>query len=128
MTKIAIVGSRKFNDFELLQKVVDGIINDLNLDDVKIVSGGAKGTDSLAEQYAILKNFETIIFKPDWKRYGRGAGIVRNKQIVKNSDIVIAFWDAESKGAKSSIDFALKNNKKCFVYNFITSTLEEKVL
>jgi hypothetical protein len=55
---------------------------------------------------------ELIVFRPDYKRYGRGAPIVRNKQIVQESDLVLAFWDGKSRGTKSSIDFAKNAGKK----------------
>jgi hypothetical protein len=56
---------------------------------------------------------ELIVFKPDYKRYGRGAPIVRNKQIIEEADCVLAFWDGKSRGTKSSIDFAKKAGKEC---------------
>lgn len=57
----------------------------------KIVSGGAKGTDSLAEIYAEKYQLPLVVFKPDWQEYGRGAGIVRNREIIEAADIVVAF-------------------------------------
>lgn len=90
----------------------------MQTDDIKIVSGGAIGADKLAEKYANENKYEKIIFKPDWKRYGNGAGAVRNREIINEADIVIAFWDGESKGTKNSIDIAQKYNKKIIVVKF----------
>jgi hypothetical protein len=72
----------------------------------KIVSGGAKGADSLAEIYAEKYQLPLIVFKPDWQKYGRGAGIVRNREIIEAADMVVAFWDGSSKGTASSLKFA----------------------
>jgi len=103
--KLAIIGSRDFNDYELLSATLDNYSIDL------IVSGGANGADTLAERYASLHQIETLIFKPDYKLYHHGAPLKRNLEIVDASDIVIALWDGESRGTKHAIDYALSQNK-----------------
>jgi predicted Rossmann fold nucleotide-binding protein DprA/Smf involved in DNA uptake len=75
--KIAVIGSRDFADYAKLSQVLNeqpGV--------TKIISGGAKGADSLAEQWAKEKGIETVVYKPDWAKYGRGAGVVRNRLII----------------------------------------------
>ena len=99
--KIAVVGSRTITDATVVHNALDNFIisnkETIGQDIViKIVSGGAKGVDSLAESYAKKRNFETIIFKPDWKRYGKSAGFIRNKDIIQTSNCVIVFWDGKS--------------------------------
>jgi len=111
--KIAIIGSRTFNDYDLLRRSLDEFILEANADISLIVSGGAKGADSLGAEYAKENNIETLIFLPDWKKYGKGAGFVRNQLIIDNADFVIAFWDGESKGTLSSINIAKKQKKVC---------------
>ena len=106
--KVAIIGSRDFNNYELLAKTLDDFTIDM------IVSGGAKGADTLAERYALLHDIEILIFKPDYKLYSRGAPLKRNFQIVDASDIVLAFWDGKSRGTKHAIDYALSQNKQVF--------------
>ena len=113
---IAIIGSRDFNDYELIVSEIKKL--DLHTDDIKIVSGGAKGADRLGEKYADDNNYEKIIYKAEWKRYGGGAGIIRNRLIIKESDIVIAFWDGKSKGTKSSIEIAKKLNKTLVIVDY----------
>ena len=80
-----------------------------------IVSGGAKGVDTLAKEYANLNNIPLIEFLPDYKNYGRRAPILRNIQIVENSDFILALWDGESRGTKFTIDYALKKGVPCKV-------------
>lgn len=109
---VAVIGSRDFSDYELLK---DSLI-DINI--TQIVSGGAKGADSLAERYANENDIPTLILKSDWKKYGRGAGIVRNKQIVEAAEMVIAFWDSKSRGTENSIETARKLNKEVRVIEF----------
>lgn len=104
--KIAVVGSRSFNDFELLEKI---ILENFELKDIEyIVSGGAKGADTMAERFAEKYKIKTIVFIPEWNRYSRGAGFIRNEKIVDNSDFVVVLWNGKSKGTLSSINLARK--------------------
>jgi len=111
--KIAIVGSRTFYDQPLLRESVS---KELDISEIDlIVSGGAKGADSLAEKFADENNISKQIFYPEWSKYGKGAGYIRNKLIIENVDIVFAFWDGKSKGTKHSINLAKELNKQLFV-------------
>lgn len=98
--RIGIVGSRTFNDLQLVRNTIDpeGII--------LVVSGGAKGADSLAEQFAAENNIPTLVFKPEWKKYGYTAGFIRNTTIVENSDHIYAFWDGSSRGTMDTVNKA----------------------
>ena len=113
--KIAIIGSRTFNDYELVCKT----IKELKLETMTyMVSGGAKGADSLGEQYAKEHNIPCKIFKPDWNTYGKSAGFVRNKDIINACDIVVAFWDGKTKGTEHSIMLAKRSNKIVHIIHF----------
>jgi hypothetical protein len=114
--RYAIVGSRTFNDYNKLKDTLN-LLKDLDV----IISGGAKGADSLAQQYAIAFGIQLIEYLPDWKKYGRAAGHIRNKDIVDNCDKLIAFWDGKSKGTLNSIKLAQKSNK---LFNII---MEENI-
>ena len=105
--RVAIIGSRN-----LQVKIEKFLPENISL----IVSGGAKGIDTLAEEYANENSIAKKIFLPDYKKYGKSAPLIRNKLIVDNSDIVIAFWDGVSRGTKFTIDYAKKQSKKVTVY------------
>ena len=104
--KTAIVGSRNITVIDI-EKYVS------NSDE--IVSGGAKGVDLCAAQYAKNKGIKFTEFLPDYNRYGRAAPIIRNKQIVDYADKIIVFWDGKSKGSLSVIEYARKIGKECEV-------------
>ena len=108
--KIAIVGSRNFNNYELMS---NSILSKFNLTDIDaVVSGGAKGADSLAERFAHENNLLLHVKEADWKQYGRAAGPKRNKLIVDEADVVIAFPSPSSKGTLNTIKLAKKAGKR----------------
>jgi len=113
---IAIIGSRTFNNYALLKSEVDKVAADNPIS--LIVSGGAIGADKLGERYAVEHSVDKLVLKPDWNRFGKSAGFIRNKDIVDNADTVIAFWNGESKGTKHSIDYARKLGKQVIIFNF----------
>ena len=110
---LAIIGSRDFDNYYLLETRINFIINQYDID--CIISGGARGADLLGKRYAKENNINYIEYKPDWDKFGKAAGVIRNKDIINTSDIVIAFWDGKSKGTKNSIDIAKKQNKKIYI-------------
>jgi uncharacterized protein related to proFAR isomerase len=110
--KYGIIGSRTFSDYDLLTYVLDK--HNISL----IVSGGARGADSLGARYADERQIHKIIFSPDWDKYGKRAGFIRNKQIVNESDFIIAFWDLHSVGTRHSLDLAKKLGKLSIVVGF----------
>ncbi len=104
--KIAVVGSRDITAINL-----DGYL--LNCDE--IVSGGAKGVDLCAAEYADKHNIKLTVFLPDYKRYGRAAPIKRNEKIVDYADKILVFWNGISKGSNFVIKYAEKIKKECTV-------------
>jgi hypothetical protein len=96
---VGVVGTRTFTNYNLLKTELDKI-NNIDL----IVSGGATGTDKLAERYASEHNIPIKVFKADWNKYGKAAGSIRNKKIINNSNYVIAFWNGKSRGTLNSIN------------------------
>ena len=94
--KVAVIGSRGLT------------VNDLGKylpeDTTEIVSGGAKGIDTCARDYALSHDLKLTEFLPEYSKYGRGAPLKRNLQIIEYADVVIAFWDGKSRGTKYVID------------------------
>lgn len=101
--KIGIIGSRNL--------FVASLENYLPENTTEIVSGGAKGIDNCAREYAIINNIKLTEFLPEYQKYGRVAPLKRNLQIIDYSDMLIAFWNGKSKGTKHVIDSCKKKNK-----------------
>lgn len=104
-----IVGSRGYTDYAEFKAKCDALL--ANKTDIEIVSGGASGTDALAERYARELGYSLQIFPAEWSRYGKRAGYVRNREMhAYNSTFpergVIAFWDGQSKGTAHSFALA----------------------
>lgn len=100
--KVAIVGSRSL--------YVSNIGDYLSAEITEIVSGGAKGVDSSAREYALKNNIRLTEFLSEYKKYGKAAPLKRDMQIINYADKVIAFWDGKSKGTKYVIENCKKTN------------------
>jgi len=107
---LAIVGSRTFQDYELLKTRVLSFMAEkcITKSTTTIVSGGATGADTLAERFATEHNLNLLVFPADWKKYPRAAGPIRNTLIVNASDYLIAFPSRLGKGTQDSIQKAKK--------------------
>ena len=110
---ICFSGSRNFNDYT-------DIIYDVLLSmpkNITVIHGCAKGVDSAVDLIAEGLGLKVLKFPADWQRYGKSAGPIRNMEMIKMCDVLIAFWDGKSKGTKNAIDTAKKMNKIVLVFN-----------
>lgn len=102
--KLLIIGSRTISDFDLSRHIPDGV--------KLIISGGAKGIDSVAEKYADDHGVEKLIIRPRYERFGRVAPLKRNEAMVDLADVVLAVWDGQSRGTRYTLNYARKSDKK----------------
>lgn len=105
--KLLIVGSRSITDLDISEYIP----NDVDL----IISGGASGIDTIAEQFADNHSIEKTIIQPQYNLYRKGAPLKRNEQMVKICDCVLAFWDGKSRGTMHTVEYAKKLNKPATV-------------
>lgn len=103
--KVAIIGSRNLT--------VNNLKDYIPSETLEIVSGGAKGIDSCAKEFAIQNNLKLTEFLPKYERYKKGAPLMRNIEIIEYADMVLAFWDGKSKGTKFVIDACMERNIAC---------------
>ena len=94
--RVAVIGSRELTIKDLGQY--------LPRNTTEIISGGAKGIDACAHEYANSHGIKLTEFLPEYAKYGRSAPLKRNITIIENADLVIAFWDGSSHGTKFVID------------------------
>lgn len=105
MLKVIVAGGRDFRDYQLLKNKLDKILSNCHTTDIEIVSGKAKGADSLGEVYANERGYLIKTFPADWD-LGKSAGYKRNKQMAEYADAAVIFWDGVSRGSKHMIDLA----------------------
>lgn len=109
--KVIIAGGRYFNNYELLREKCLSILSDkMETCEVYVVSGCAKGADSLGEIFANEFMLKINKFPADWETYKKSAGYKRNVQMAENADALIAFWDGKSKGTQHMINIAREKN------------------
>ena len=106
--KVAIIGSRGITVENIGEYLPDGT--------TEIVSGGAKGVDTSAKEYALANKIKYTEFLPEYARYGRGAPLKRNLQIIDYADLVIAFWDGKSKGTLHVINTCKNTGKEIRIH------------
>lgn len=112
--KIAIVGSRSFDDYEYLKKTLIWFCEVETID--RIISGGAKGADTLAKRYAAEHAIPLKEHLPNWNLYGKSAGFIRNKLIVADCDELIAFWNKISNGTAHAVKLAEEFRKPVHIF------------
>jgi hypothetical protein len=104
MFKVIVAGGRDFKDYPLLKKTLDKLLK--HKTEVQIVSGLAKGADSLALEYAVEKNLPVKKFPANWNEFGTMAGYQRNIQMAQYADACVCFWNGKSRGTKHMIRIA----------------------
>jgi hypothetical protein len=113
--KVIIAGSREGVEYSDVIKAMEECPWTSEI--VEVVSGKAKGVDTMGEQWAIENNISIKEFPADWKGLSRKAGIIRNCQMGDYADALVAVWDGGSRGTWHMIDYATKKGLKVFVYN-----------
>ena|SRR3990170_1629361 len=112
--KTIIAGSRTVTNYDTLKQAV----KESGFEITEIVSGGARGADSLGEKYAKENNIPMKIFPAEWDKHGKAAGYIRNEQMaeyVGEAGQLIALHLNESRGTAHMISLAKKNGLKIFV-------------
>ena len=118
--KTIIAGSRDITDYSF----VSDIIKISGICITFIISGGARGVDALGIRYAKENNLPYTKYLPDWDRYGKKAGILRNCEMGDNADALIAIWDGNSRGTKHMIDYSL-NSKRILIVHIVKNIIGE---
>ena len=106
--KVAVIGSRNLT--------VENLGQYLPEETTEIVSGGAKGVDTCAREFASAKGLNLNEFLTEYQKYGRGAPLKRNLQIIDYADCILAFWDGKSRGTKFVIEHCKAQGKPVRVF------------
>lgn len=124
---IVIFGTRKFNNYLTLKNIIDNSYfykhNNINC----VISGAAKGADTLGEQWAKEKGIEVMRMPAEWDKYGKAAGHIRNKEMAEKADCAIGFWDGSvvHSGTNNMINICEKLKVPMIVYRIDTQELTQ---
>jgi hypothetical protein len=114
--KIMIAGSRGIKDVQWIHGELDKIFEKMKPN--KVIHGGATGVDSIAHDYCVRNRIEVSVFRPNYKKYKNNpsrAPLMRNVEMVKEADIVIAMWDGKSNGTEHVINNADRFGKPLLI-------------
>lgn len=108
MTTVLICGTRKWpeSDADRVEEMLNYLDSEMLF--TKVVVGGAKGIDTIAENWARKRNKEVEVYPAQWDKYGKSAGPRRNSQMLEEGQphLVVAFPDL--KGGKDTQDMIKK--------------------
>lgn len=120
--KVIIAGSRDITDMELVVEAV----KQSGFEITEVVTGMARGVDTLAEEYGYQERLNIQRFYADWNVYGKMAGKIRNMAMANYAEALIAVWDGKSTGTRHMIEKALEKGMKVYVFNSANRTGEHK--
>jgi len=107
--RVIVAGGRDFSDYEFMKETLDRLFylsDEFDTIPIKIISGMAKGADTLAIRYADENELTKILFPANWKYHRRLAGFLRNEDMLRIATHLVAFWNGQSHGTKHMIDIA----------------------
>lgn len=134
MIRIIVAGSREFDNYEMLNEVLEGYINNMNKENITIVSGRANGADRLGEVFAENHNLKLELFPADWQKYGNEAGFIRNGWMADfatedgSHGVLFAFWNGVSNGTKDMINKAIMHDMEKHVIIYKVNENGEQIL
>lgn len=127
--KVIIAGGRDFSDISAVKKAlcsdipllddyISSVISAGESYKITIVSGMARGADKAGYEAAKELHLKCYEFPADWNKYGKSAGFRRNAEMAQFADVLIAFWDGESRGTKHMIETMQRLNKPVHIVRY----------
>ena len=119
---VIVAGSRSITSYQEVCTAIESSFYTVDC----LISGGARGVDTLGEQWARAHNVPVRRFPANWKKHGKAAGFIRNEEMVDyaiehasewGGCAVVAAWDGESHGTEHTIRYAKSKQVPVFVYN-----------
>lgn len=111
--KLLVAGSRDITDALFIRQHIALHIQRRGFpENIELISGMARGVDTIAANFAQDCNLILHKFPADWDKHGRSAGYIRNKEMGECADELLAFWDGKSNGTKNMIDIMRILKKK----------------
>lgn len=112
---LLIAGSRSITDYEDLAYFIAGVDAVVGLDITTVISGGARGVDTLAKEFSVHNEIPFEEYLPDWS-LGKKGGPERNTRMVEACDFAIILWDGVSDGTADTIMKIVKSRKPFWLF------------
>ncbi len=119
--KVIIAGSRGVTDYEVVKQA----ILESGFEVTQVISGTAKGVDTLGARYGQENNIPVREMSANWDYWGKIAGWKRNEEMAEVADALIAIWDGQSKGTRNMISIAKRHNLKIYVKDISKTEKQE---
>ena len=119
--KVIVADGRDFADYAYLKEKLDEVfasLGDLDSHPIEIISGMAKGADTLGIRYAEEHKLTMVLSPANWKKYHRMAGILRNMNMLVTATHLVAFWDGKSHGTKHMIEIAKAKGIPVWIFDY----------
>lgn len=128
---LLIVGSRSMTIYSFIENYLNNLVRErLQGFDIVVVSGGAKGVDTMAERWADNNGYKKVIMPADWENEGKSAGFRRNVRMhqfiaEKDNKLVVAFWDGISTGTAHNFELCRKYDNELLLINLRNIVCEQ---
>ena len=111
--KYIIAGGRDFYKIPLMEKIMSQFS-----DVTTVISGCAKGADTIGMNWAANHGLKVEMFPAKWEQYGTSAGFIRNAEMAEAGDVLVAFWNGRSTGTAHMIQTMKRLGKPIYVYDY----------
>ncbi len=115
MLRLIIAGSRGVRGYREVSEAAETFCLCYGTPDA-VLSGGAHGADNLGEEWARLKGIPLEVYPADWLVHGRKAGMMRNAQMARCANALLAVWDGSSSGTRHMIEVARRKRFTVLVW------------
>ena len=119
--KVIIAGGRDFTNVTVMATTLNNlqdVDHVIEIEKLTLICGMARGADLIAYKLFSKAGLPIKMYPADWDQYGKRAGFIRNTQMADVADMLIAFWDGESRGTAHMINTMKQQHKSVFVFNY----------
>jgi hypothetical protein len=118
--KTIIAGGRELTEKGLVEETISERVP---WEITEVVEGGQRGIDRMAREWAEENNIVRTTFKADWEKYDNAAGPIRNEEMAKYADALVAIRDGKSVGTEDMISKAEQYNLRIVERDLSSTTL-----
>ena len=119
--RVIIAGGRDFTNVNVMAETLNNlqdVDHAIEIEKLTLICGMARGADLTAYKLFREVGLPVEMYPANWDEHGKQAGFIRNTQMADNADMLIAFWDGESRGTAHMIATARKRNLNVLVFNY----------